>query len=143
MTAFSRERSQTLNRRGFGAFAAASVFAVPYVAVAESIIETPICIDGVGEGCDALAGGNPLIQRLQKSSAANKEKYEKEMLQQYNEVRRAFAIFDSRSSDINYTRWLARVLKAVVASRTSRRMVVRAGPTADFAPYLRGSARRR
>ncbi|CAM9249341.1 unnamed protein product [Discosporangium mesarthrocarpum] len=46
---------------------------------------SPECIDGTGSGCEELSGGSELIKNLQARSAQNRERYEREMLDTYNQ----------------------------------------------------------
>ncbi|EKX33819.1 hypothetical protein GUITHDRAFT_155928 [Guillardia theta CCMP2712] len=69
-----------------GAFLAGPVLAEDRPKIPEDqMIKPPSnsCAQGVGGKCEELAEGNPLIMELQKRSAANRLKYQKEELESY------------------------------------------------------------
>ena len=82
-------RRQAVGALGFGAFSLVPALAnadseKPLVPAGE-MIKPPAnsCAQGVGGKCEELAEGNPLILELQKKSAENRLKYQKQELESY------------------------------------------------------------
>jgi len=73
--------SQQLQRRDI--FRTATLLIVSTTAAAtpsqpaNAVLSSKYCASGVGDGCDDLAGDNPLVKRLQQQSAANRETNER------------------------------------------------------------------
>ena len=71
------------SRRQF--FVAAAVGSSAAARAAEAaVLSTPICEQGVGPGCDELAGDSAFLKQLQERSAAKKEERNKASLERYN-----------------------------------------------------------